>query len=414
MIKKVIILLFISWQACFGQWKQSGIAEVISTNQSGIRDFVITEDSKFIYTLHDNGVIKKWDYETGDSLGMITVHKLEKSGDTTFLSKDGKTYCQCIYNYDGLNSEIIVFDMNGFKIDSIQIYIMYANISYGKLSTNLLDYNSGLKRLTFSMNYTITKIPPYFYETSGLTTVFEKNQNKWVQLYKTESSIVSMSVNVLDSLFFFNFYYNSGSTPHGGSQYYSDDYTLTGILYEINAKKSDTLSHYNRSYNSNTGNSYKGSYHNFKYSFFSRDNNYLYLSEGNKLYYYVIKDKELSPPITLSDYTAKPVRIERASDSNYFFVISNNEINLHDLQNGILNNTVYRSDISNILKFSNAWDDNYIFFSDSLGILYRIENKRIFRLWANFIANDMNISAGKAVKFFDRSIGNPEIGRAHV
>lgn len=413
MKKIVLISLFLVTSACFGQWFPSGNTESIKAYHTGIRDFVISEDSKFIYTLDDNGVIKTWDYETGDSLAerilkpITTYGKLEN---WIFLSLDGKTYCtsNLFISENKYYNSIQIYNIGtGILIDSLLIGIPY-NINYIINSNDnaLIDYCSEKKKLINSFNFSYYSHAPKLGNTSGMTYLLKKEGNNWISLYSTDGFLEYYCCNKNSDMIFQSF---TGSGWYQYRRYHASANSETNIILNTISGTQYLLSDYQYKYESDNNITIEGREYGFKSAFFGDMGNTLYLSESDRIYKYNISNKELGNPKSITRYHLYPyIRIEYCPVDNFFYILRKNILNIHDVNNYDYFNSFEIDYVDSIVAFKNSKDIKYVFFTDLYGRLYRIENSKIFKLKSNFQSPDTIASLKKEVYFFDRSIGSPE------
>ena len=126
MMKIIILSIFLTTMCAISQWENVGNCDRITSSQTQIKSFAITDDSKYIFTMGTDSTIKKIDYETGITLWSKTINP-SKIPDYhqafVNLSSDAKTY----------SISYVIFPIPG------RFVITFKNFVYDIESQNLID-----------------------------------------------------------------------------------------------------------------------------------------------------------------------------------------------------------------------------------------------------------------------------------
>jgi len=414
MKKTVFILLFISNFTLSSQWKQHGNSESIKAHDTAIKDFVITEDSKYIYTLDSKGLIKKWDYATGDSLSAVKAEKTPNQytpSNWCFLSSDAKTFCVISFFIDNslvFYSNILVFDIEtGKSIDSICSYILYKYSSdYPAFNGNFIDYMEAQKMLIVSFNYSYTnQYQVYSWEDSGRLQIFSKGNNNW-KILQTHEGGNKLTIRNNDKLYVTNYAYSGykGVGPDGQIHSYS---SVWNFIINISKNEVFSLNAMSLVDDSTNYDIIKMIGFTFNSGYFSSSNNNLIMNNLNTIFKFNLIEKTIDS-IHFNLYPFKNnMRMINFVDEAFFLFIDNKNLHIYSFNDLKYYNTIIIDSIDQIVFSTNSFDKQYIFFTNTTGKLLRVKNTEISKLRANYISPDTNVCINDTVHFFDRSLGYP-------
>ncbi|MFH1051814.1 MAG: PKD domain-containing protein [bacterium] len=404
----IIFLLLLSLTAQ-SQWQNVGNAERIKAYNTEIKDFVISDNNKFIYTLDGTGTIKTWDYETGDSISSISNKQDSRyptTGNWIFLSSDGKTYCTAYYylNYQTIESfSFYIFNLINYQlIDSI--YFRTGGMDCCKPEFTIVDFDSLNKKIIYGYNYNWTDC------TSGKWGGFDggtvlkiKNDTDWTTKMSIGGGTDFIYSNNKQSLFFMNPSTFDWSTA--GGQGYSSNGTTKYTLCNSDSGNIFVLSQYSHSLNNDGSSSSSGTLHDYNSGIFINNSRYLLLSEKNKIYTYDLNNIPSFKIDTLKEFSIdQKIVLSNTTGDNLFYLIEDNSINIYTIDNFICCKTIEIDDNDLIRKTRNSKDNPYLFFSDNHGYLYKI----LIELKANFQANKTVSCQFDTVKFYNLSLGFPD------
>ena len=408
-----IILLFLIISTSQSQWQKSGIAERIKVNNTEIKDFVISDDSKYIYTLDNTGEIKKWDNITGDSISSISNKqdiRYPKTGNWIFLSSDGKTYCTA---YSNLNYQTIegcsfyIFNLiNNQLIDSLY-FKTTGSIACCKPEFTITDFDSMNKKIIYGFNYNQTDCNTGKWGGFGGETQLKiKNDTNWITKMMVEGGIDYIFSNKNQTLFFLNPTTSSWSTT--GGQGYRSDGTTKYTFCNTNSGKINVFSQYSRS-SDNGSSSSSGIEYNYKSGIFLDKYYKLLLSEKNRIFTYSLDNTPYFEVDTLNEFPSnQDIVLSNTIDDNLFYIIEGDSFNIYNIDNFICLKKIEIDDIDLIKKTRNSKDKTYLFLSDNKGYIYRIPYDDFFKLEAGFKANKTVVSQFDSVKFYNLSLGLPD------
>ncbi len=425
-MKQVFILLFLSFISLQSQWKQAGNAEKLSSETTRIVNFVISEDSKSIYTLDFNSTISKWDYATGDSIWsrkIIPDSTKSHFSNWIFLSTDGKTYCTSYYvkyQSGACDNKINIFDIDtGFLIDSINIINDFTDGTYSKKNavSYYVDYFKDKNLLFNYLNYNITGWGPWTSSTySGIVYTASKIDSNWIvkKLISGSGGLITENKNQNKKYFHITYDYNFtkfipdyiGESEHTiGTYLYSflDDTAkrLSYLVTHSSSSKSGGSSGYTK------GKSFLAS----SVIFDNKDLN-IYQSWVNVIYKFNLSSNDFVDIKTIERYPAdKQLSIINTTSDDYFLIINFNNLNVHSIYDYSYLNTYTVDSIVSIILIKNSRDGEYIFLTDNKGDLYRISYKTIYdsihvETTTTKVGNDIiSISPSPATDFIEISVG---------
>jgi PKD repeat protein len=419
----IIIFLFLIVASAESQWTSIGNADKLATYKFNFKNFVISEDNKYIYTQDANDVIMKWDYNNGDSIWskkIIPDSTLAHTYSGLFLSSDAKTYCtvyDVFWSFVYYRLYIYIFDLSSHTlIDSLIIPLKFDDSQYCGYSpiSNCLDYNYHKKTLISSINYNYGCTGPWYTDLqSGIVHICTRNDTIW-KIQELKNGKTNLTVNNLNNdLRFFHFtsdysYSIGHTTPHSTASETNSNY-----YYNFNNDKLIQMTYYEHSidddYNGGRTESTKGKSYPFCSMFFENNDSNIFLSLKDTIFKFNLKKNDFIQIQALSQYpTDKPLQISSTADSNYFFTITGNKLNAHTLDGFRYCNSFAVDKIDSILFLKNSADSEYVLIIDTRGGIYRIKNEDIFALNANFFTQDTIVNQGDSVMFYDCSLGYPD------
>ncbi|MFH1049646.1 MAG: PKD domain-containing protein [bacterium] len=410
----IIFVLLLQQSVAIAQWQNVGNAERIKAYDSEIKDFVISEDNKYIYTLDGNAEIKTWDYKTGF---LLDTNKINLSNDydeflknALSLSTDGKTYCVAnwiLYDYYFLKLQIIIYDIkNKNKIIETSIdSIRFDTQEQYNYELTFLDYD-----YQTDVVYCFTKksgigYPPYLGGSGGQNLIILHQDSISQHLYLNGGYVNLIFYNINKSFIFLSTTSTSWYTQHGSNYSNSSvllNYSITNL---INLKETFLPDFYH--YSDNSGNNEtRGIRYDFTSGLFN--NNHLLLTEKNKIYSYSLDSVEKPIIYSINEFDNQKYYLVNSLNSHFFFAYKGNEISIFNFKN-LLRYNIFKIDSSgSINKFKISLIDSTYYISDNKGQLLKFKNTDIFRLWANFQMSDSLAFTGDTINFTNTSLLNPK------
>lgn len=377
MKKLIFILLILAQTAALSQWKQYGSVQKINAHQGDIRDFAISKDSKFIYTVDNNGILKKWNYETGENIFAKQLQQVPGEyipANWFFLSSDAKTYC--IVNFKLKYGNDVNQFLNAYIYD-INTDVLIDSINYNYLTTSLekyyylncffADYTFSQKLLTLSVNCTTYRGQYATTYTSGITSFLKKDIATWILNKKIFEYI---DYWYKDSNMLFISSHNSNSNILGGTS--SSEYRNSNVIYNFTDDKSQVVfSYYFKEVQPHVGKKESGRELKIKSAFFSIDKLDLFCSINDTLFRYNMNTHKLDSTRLVNDKSGKVIRIFNLPDNNLFMATQGNTISIYNTGTLDFLDQVSLPEIEsiNLLKYST--DGKQILFADG-GYLCRM------------------------------------------
>lgn len=410
MRKITFLLLILIVTHSYSTWIKSGNAELLGTSYSNFKNFVVTQDSRFIFTLDDKAVIKKFNLVTGDSISSFTIQpdlNKPRTANWAFLSEDAKTFCYAynpyIANMDGFNACRICDINNGNTIYSVDVPFKGTDGDY-ITDFNNIYYDSENHVLITVVTYDVT--PRLFYGSihTGNISILKLNDTSFkllrlidgaTKLLFTDSSNNKAYLNYLSSR---SLRFIHDDVGYGGEE-------NTSSIFSITDNKIELLKHYY--YNTSIdGISQIGTNFNITSGFFSGNGTSLFLNEGNKIYIYDTKtDKNVSLYSLEELEKARPI-IKDSPDSNLLYAIVDSSIHIYRSDKGFHCNNYNASALLKIIK--NTYDNKYLIFINNKGDLFRIHHADLLKLKANFKLADSIAVQGDDFNLFNCSLGEPD------
>jgi len=413
-----LIAFFVLTFSTFAKWTNAGLYESISADINSVKNFVISEDSKYIYTVNDSAKITKWNLESGDSISSIKILPIagyNRAKNWYFISSDAKTYIVVGWNaglhyksslYVGAKAYIYDINTNNL-IDSIMTYYVSFTYSLYKINfeTRIYDYLSDKNILLCSVIYDYEYHWAYdVYAHSGKSQFFIKKDTNWILKKSFEGKPLYLKFQ--KPFFFFRIYHTGSNHDRHNNSYWSST-IKNNFVYNIENDSIDVLSYYEHTSQDDQGSKEQG-YDIPLNSVIIRDRDILFIT-SNQIKEYNFDTKQYLYQGFYSEYTdTTGIRLASSDNPDYYFIISPHSINVHSFKNHRRSREFKLNDSILIRSLWNTPDSKYIIFSDYSGNLYKISNGEMFKLYANFyIINKPVITTGDTVKFSNTTIGNP-------
>jgi hypothetical protein len=399
-MRKLIILFIImlGYQIIlYAGWRNTGNCERINAYNSNISKFVIDENNKFLYTIDYGNTIKKWDYSTGENIWTKIIQpdaKDEYLGNNTFLSSDAKTYLTFAINNSVHNMptfNIFIHDINtDNKIDSI----FYPNnllewggsgYCFGFPKAYFADIILDKEKLITYVNYEQHCNGPYTSnDYTGLMMIFQKSDTGFVALtspLELNFSVSQIFLNTTcDNLYFQGYYSGNYYKNNKGS---SEGNGLINGIMSLNTKGLIKISDYKYSNEATYPNpptiTESGVKMSFSSAFYDVLDSSIYLLLGNLLYKYDLFLDTLTKMYALNDYSSNESLMIYQTDNQWFFnVIKEDSLKIYVLSNSNFAGSLGVDSIKHIELIRNSNDNKFLFLTDSIGNLYRINYTAIF------------------------------------
>ncbi len=394
----ILILLLITFSSAYCQWEKVGNVEKLSGKNSGFFDYVISEDCKFIYTLDSNSVLEKWDYYSGNNIWSKTItnySNVKPKIDYLRISADGKTYCitglfSLIIAYPLAKIHVDIYDIEtGNFIDSASIPMkFYLKTYYDNPSFHYYycDYISSDKTLFNIIHYSLYHTGMgYKTEDSGFFNISSRSDTGWVSKLNIIGRDSLVCKNIKSNILYFqhkyHYYEYLDVGTHGSHTWKSieNGNTVFNLEKESSANVANFYNY--QSYGNFQYENYdtlSGKIYPFNSAFFDNNDKNLYLAIKDTIFTYNLGTNKLELTQILNRYSASvDLMIYNSADNNYFYAVTGNNINIHNIKNLKYNTTFVANVVKSIKNFKNSTDGEYVFFKDESGQLYRINNQAL-------------------------------------
>lgn len=419
MKKALLLFLFLAPCLAFSQWESSGNYKFLRPSGGYIYNVVISEDSKFIYTVDDRGYIVKINSESGitEWSRLITGDSsLKQAEHWVFVSSDAKSYVTLQFDdlvdldiHDiYLHLKIFNLEDNTF-LDEFRFLVISSTFTIEKITrrARYLNYSSSKQALIASFNYySFINGPRYESTTSGYSVFCSKKTGKWQIDKSFGGNLEFLSCDKDLNYFLIRRTGNANWKDVGTGTYNSSKSDIT-FSYDYENKSAFNLSYYSQ-YITKSNSSETGTIIPFQNPYFSKADDKFFIFVNNILHHFDYKTNKVTRSDTLKQFEPKSsLCISSAIDNNYYYIANGAKISIFDktlkyemLSDSLLSN----SSCSSII---NSNDNRFVIFCDPL-FIFKADSSVFRQLRANFFSEKVLIKQNDSVKLYDLSLGYPE------